>query len=212
MRPELSLSRRRLIGSSLSGSLNRAYQDMRVAPFEPGNAFNSAKLGEVFGKPHQKFLAEIGMGDFPAAKLNDGFDAVTILEEPDGVILLEAVIVIVRVRAELQFLNLNHVLFLFSVVLLLFLLVLVVTVIDGLGDRGYGGRGDQNEVEAHLLRFAQGCRGGHHFSGPVGKNGAHFTSANQLVHVFSTVRPARWKISAGKHANLCCDVRDADGL
>ena len=86
------------------------------------------------------------MRDLATAELNHRFHAVAFLQEADGVVLLELVVVVIRVGAELQLLDLDHVLLLLGVVLFLLQLVLVVAIVDGLGDRRDGCRGDQNKV------------------------------------------------------------------
>ena len=70
----------------------------------------------------------IGVGDFASAKLNDGFYAIAFLEEANGMVLFEVVVVIIGVGAELQFLHQDDVLFLAGVVLLLLYFVLPLAV------------------------------------------------------------------------------------
>ena len=190
----------RFVGGFYCG-LHRADEDVRVAAFQAGNAFHAAEGGQVFREAHEELFAQVRMGDFAAPELDDGLHAIALLEEADGMIFLEAVVVVVGVGAELEFFDLNDVLFLLSVVLLFFLLVLIVTKVDGLGDGGHGGGRNQHEIETHFLGLAQRSGRGHDFGGPVGEDRADFASANQLIDVFSAIRPARRKISTGEHAN-----------
>ena len=121
---------------------------MGVAAFEARGAFDGAVLGEIRGEADEQFAAEIGVGDFASAELHDGFHAVAFLEEADGVVLFEIVIVVIGVGAELELLHLDDVLFAFGFVLLLFVFVLPLAVVHRFGDGRLGGGGDQDEVEA----------------------------------------------------------------
>src|ERR1035438_485620 len=139
------------------------------------------------------------MRDFAAPELDDGLDPVAFLQKTNGVVLLEIGVVVVGVGTELELLDLHHVLLLSGVVLLLLLLVLVVAEIHGLRHRRHSRWRHQDQVQAQLLRFAQGRRGGHDFRGSVRKNGPHFTRPDGLVHVLSTILPAGRKVSAWIH-------------
>jgi len=119
------------------------------------------------------------------------------------VVLLEVVVVIVGIGAELQLLHLDHVLLLLGVMLFLLLLVLVVAEIHGLGDRRNSRGSDQNQIESQFLRLAQGGRCGHDLGGAVREDGADFTRTDRLVHVLSAILPARRKVSAWIHCWLC---------
>jgi len=124
-----------------------------IAPFEPWHAFDSTKGGKVLGKTHEQLFAKISVRNLPAAELDDGLDSVAFLQKSDGVVLFEAVVVVVGIRTEFEFLDLHDVLLLLGVVLLLLLLVLIVTVVDSFGDRRHGSRRNEDKIEPHLLSF-----------------------------------------------------------
>ena len=87
----------------------------------------------------QDALANVGMGDLTAPKEDRRLDLVALLEEAHRMVLLELVIVLVGVRPEFDFLDLDPVLLLLRFVLLLLLQVGVLSVVDDLGDGGLGG-------------------------------------------------------------------------
>src|SRR5579863_403753 len=142
------------------------------------------------------------MRDFASAKLHHCLHSIAFLQEPDGVIFLEVVIVIVGVGAELQLLHLYDMLFLLGFVRLLLHLVLVVAVIDRLRDRRYRGRGHYHQIETKLLRPSQSGGSRHDFCGSIGKYGPYFFGAYRFVNVFSSVGLAGREVAAWNHA-LC---------
>src|SRR5262245_56433843 len=125
--------------TALAASFYWADEYVCVAAFQSRLAFDSAVVGEVGREPHKELLAEVGVRNLPPAELDYCFDAIAFLQEADGVVLFEVVVVIVGVGTELQFLDLHDMLLLLGVVLLFFLLVLVVSVVDGFGDGRHGG-------------------------------------------------------------------------
>src|SRR5215831_16154876 len=139
------------------------------------------------------------MGDFPAPELNDGLDTIALLQEADRVLLFEIVVVIVRIGAELQFLNLDYVLLLAGVMRLLFLLVLIMAEIDGFGDRRNCRWRNQDKVEPKFLRAPQSGGGRHHLGGAVGEHRTDFAHADGLIHILSAILPARRKVSTWIH-------------
>ena len=180
--------------------LHGTEQDVRIAAFHARGAVHQAVAGEVFGEAEEKFAAEIGMGDLAAAELDDGFDAVAFLEETDGVVFLEVVVVVVGVRAEFEFLDLDHVLLLLGFVLFLFELVLIVPIIDRFGHGRHRGGRDNDEIETQFLRTAESGGGGHDFGGAIGEDCSHFPCTDRFVDVFSATGLSRREISAWNHA------------
>src|SRR5271157_1400505 len=197
--------------AGLGGGFQRADEDVRVAALQARQGLYAAVRSQIGGEPHEQLLAQVGVCDFAAPELHHGLDAIAFRQEPDSVIHLEVVVMVVGVGAELQFLDLDHVLLLLGVVLLLFLLVLIVPEIHDLGHRGDDGRRHQNQVEAQFLRSAEGggCR--HHFRGAVRKHGAYFTRANELVYVLSAILPARRKISSRIHVSDSFGISKVSG-
>jgi hypothetical protein len=147
------------------------------------------------------------MRDFPSAELYIGFHAVAFLQETDGISFFEIVIVIVRIRTEFDFFYLHDVLFLFGGLLFLLLLVLIMAEIYGSRDRRYLRGRDQHEIETHLLCLAQRGRGRHHLVCAIGKDGTNLARTNGFVHIFSTILPARRKISGRIHLQAMRYVR-----
>ena len=118
-------------------------------------------------------------------------------------ILFEVVIVIIGVGAELQLLHLDDVLFTFRLVLFLFVLVLPLPVVHRFCD-GWLSRGsNQDQIETHILGFANSLGSGQNFYGAIGKNGANFAGANRLIDVFTNSGTAGWKSSRNhRHIGL----------
>ncbi len=155
---------------------------------------------QILCEPQQEFLAEVDVRDFAAAELDNCFDAVSVFQEPDGMILLEIVVVIVGVGAKLQFLHLDHVLLLLGVVLLLLLFVLPLAIIHGLGNRWFSRGSDDDQIESQFLRLAHCGGSGHDLDRSVGKHCTDFSGSDRLVYVFSNSGPARREISRWIHA------------
>jgi len=130
-----------------------------------------------------------------AAELHDRLDPVAVLQEANRVVLLKVVIVVVGVGAELQFLHQHDVLLLLGVVLLLLLVVLIMAEVDGLGHGRHRRGRNQHQIETQFLGLAQGRRGWHDLARAVRKHRAHFAGADELIHIFSAVLPARGEIS-----------------
>src|SRR5438270_1118925 len=104
----------------------------------------------------------------------------------------EFVVVVVGVRAELQFLYLNDVLLLLSFVLLLFLLILPLTVVHGLGNGRLSSRGNENQIKAQFLGSANGSGRGHDLDRSIREDSSDFTNPDCLIDVFADFGPA-WR-------------------
>lgn len=180
----------------------RADEYVRVAAFQARLPFNCSDAGKVLGETQQQLSAQIDVSYFASAELHHSLHAVAFFEETDGVVFLEFVIVIVGIRPEFEFLDLNHVLLLFCVVLLLFLFVLPLPVIHGLCHGWFRGGSDQDQVEPHILRLAHGGGGGHDLNGAVREDSANFFDPNRFVYVFSNSRPTWRETSGWIHAGL----------
>jgi len=178
---------------------------VRIAAFESRLTLDSADRDQVSGKTQQQLLADIDVGDFSAAELDHCFNSIPFLEEADGVVSLEVVIVIVRIRAELDFLDLDDVLLPLGVVLLLFVFVLPLPIIHGLGHRRLGSGRDQDQVQSQVLRLPDGHIRGHDFDGAIGKYGANFARTDCLVYVFPDLWPAGWE-SSWNHPRAACNI------
>lgn len=139
------------------------------------------------------------MRNLASAELNDSLHAIAFPEEPDGMVLLEIVIVIVGVGTKLQFLHLNYVLLFSGIVLLFLIFVLPLAVIHGLGNRGLRSRSDEDEIEAEILGFTYGRRSRHDFHHAIRKDGANFSGTDCFVNVFADSGTTRREISGWQH-------------
>src|ERR1019366_7954381 len=68
---------------------NWADQHMSVAALHPRHAFHRAVSAKIGAEAHEELLAEVGVGNFTAAKLYDRLHAIAFLEKADGVVFLE---------------------------------------------------------------------------------------------------------------------------
>src|ERR1035441_519010 len=96
----------RLVG--LGHGFHRADQHVGVAALHARHAFHRAVSRKIGAKAHEQLLAEVGVGNFTPAELYHRLDAIAFLEKADGVVFLEIVVVVVRVGAEFQFLDLHR--------------------------------------------------------------------------------------------------------
>src|SRR5262249_55492469 len=99
------------------------------------------------------------------------------------------------VGAELQFLHLDDVLFALLLVLLLLVLVLPLAVIHGFSHGRLGGGSDKNEVQTHVLGFADRLWRRHDLDGSVWKHGTHFSRADCFVYILPNSGAARGESS-----------------
>ena len=95
-------------------------------------------------------MADLRVRHFAAAEENRRLDLVAVFNEALDVVLLELVIVLVHLRAELDFLDLDHLLVALRFAGPLLLLVLILAVVHDPADRRHGGRRDFDQVEAFL--------------------------------------------------------------
>ena len=122
-------------------------QNVCLPSFQPRHAFHAAVGRQVCGEARQQLAAQVRVRNLAPAKLHRCFHAVAILENPDGVVLLEIVIMIVGVGAELQLLHLHYVLILLGRMLPFLLLVEMASVIDHFGDRRQRSGRHDDEIE-----------------------------------------------------------------
>ncbi len=191
---------RLFLRSSLDHGFYRANQNVGIPPFHSRRAIHSTKRRQIFGKAEQQFPAQIGMGNLASTKLHNSFHAITLLQKPDRMILLEVVIVIVSVGSELQFLHLHDMLLFLGVVLLLLHLILVLAVVDRFSDRRHSGWRYQHQIQAQILRLPDGGLSRHDLRRAIWKHRAHFPRTDRLIHIFSAAGFAGWEITAWKHA------------
>jgi len=105
---------------------------------------------------HQHVHAEILVRQLAAAEAHGHLDLVALLDELDHRAHLDVVVVLVDAGAQLDLLDLDDLLLLARLVLLLLLLVLELAVVEDLADRGRGGGGNLDQVEAGFGGLFQG--------------------------------------------------------
>jgi len=96
------------------------------------------------------------MHDLPSSKKYGCFDFISLFQESDNVILLELVIVIIRVRPELHFLDRNVLLVLLGFVKFLVQLVEVLSIVHDPANRGSCSRRHLYQVQASLFGHLYG--------------------------------------------------------
>ena len=115
-----------------------------------------AVLGEVVGETRQKEFTLLLEDDRTSTEEDIGFNFVALLEELDGVLEFEVVVVVIGLRPETDFLNLH----LLGVRLRLFLLFLLrveeLLVVYDTADRRVGGSSNLDEVEVLVVCHAHG--------------------------------------------------------
>lgn len=175
--------------------LHRADNYVVAAAFQAWIALDGPDLRQIACKSLQKLLADVGMGDFAAAELHDSLNAVSLFQEPDGVIALEVVVMIIRVRPEFDFLHLDDMLLLLRLMLFLLLLVLPLAIVHGFGDGWLGGGRYEDEVKTKVLRPPD-CRWRwQYLDNSVRKDRADLSGTNRFVHVLANASTAWGKVS-----------------
>ena len=101
----------------------------QVWSFHPGFVFHRSDFREFFDQSFQKSAPDALMHDLAAPEKDRRFDLVSLLEKAHRVILLELIVMFVRIRPKLNFLNRDVLLMLLRFVLLLVQLVKVLAVI-----------------------------------------------------------------------------------
>jgi hypothetical protein len=101
-------------------------------------------------------VAEILARHFAAPELDGGLDLVSFPQEPDGVLELEVVVMLVDVGPELDLFDVDDLLLLLRLVGLLLLLVEELAEVHDAADRRLGRRGHLHQVESRCLSHPQG--------------------------------------------------------
>jgi hypothetical protein len=92
------------------------------------------------------------MSDLPPAKMDRRFHLIALVKQPRGVIFFEFVVVFIRARPKLYFLDCNEGLLRLGFLLLLFLFVLILTEVNDSANRRLSLRRDLDEIESALAR------------------------------------------------------------
>src|SRR5436190_7211116 len=118
-------------------------------------------VGQFADQPFQDAPPDLGMRHLAAAEEDRRLDLVAVLEEALDVLLLELIIVLVDLRAELDFLDLDDLLVLLRRPRALLFLILIAPEVHDAADRRHRRRGDLHEVEPLLPRDGQRLRRRH---------------------------------------------------
>ena len=134
---------------------------MHLVAFLPRHRLGQGHLGQLFDQAGQDPVSDFRVRHLAPAEEHRRLDLVAFLEEPLDVLLLELVIVLVHLRPELDFLDLDDLLVLLRLARALGLLVLILPVVHDPADRRHGGRGDLHEVQTLGTRDGQRLGGWH---------------------------------------------------
>src|SRR5215471_1198213 len=150
----------RLRGRLLAADLLR--QDrVHLVAFLARRGLGDREVGELADQPLQDAAADLGVRHLAPAEEDRRLHLVAVLEEALDVLLLELVVVLVHLRPELDFLDLDDLLMLLRRPRALLLLVLIAPEVHDAADRRHRRRGDLHEVEPLLPRDGQRLRRRH---------------------------------------------------
>src|SRR5688500_10890403 len=144
-------------------------------------------------------MANLRVRHLAAAEENRRLHLVAVFDEALDVMLLELVIVLVHLRAELDLLDLDHLLVALRFPGPLLLLVLILAVVHDSADGRHGGRRDFDQVEAFLSGKNESLGRRHDAELlPRVVNHADFTDADTLVD-------AEPVVTTGRARSIECD-------
>ncbi len=108
---------------------------MQGVAFLAGTKLHDPLLVDVFDQPLQNFPAQAGARHLAPAEENGRFDLVSLIQEPQHMIFLGLVVVLVHINAELDFLDRNRLLMFLGLAFFLLLLIQKLAVVH---DAAYG--------------------------------------------------------------------------
>src|SRR5688572_3531511 len=165
---------------------------VHLVAFLPRHRLRDRLVAEVRNQPLENAPADLRVRHLAFAEEDRRLHLVAVGEEALDVLLLEVVVVLVHLRAELDFLHLDHALMLLGLAGPLLLLVLVFAEIHDSAHRRHGSRRDLDQVEPLLTRDGHCLLWRHDpelLSGLV--NHANFTDADALVGADAVVTSGR---------------------
>ena len=125
------------------------------------------------------------MDNFPASKKDRRFHLISLFEEPDDVVLLELVVMLIGIRSKLHFLDRDVLLMLLGFVKFLVQLVKVLAVIHDPADRRLRCRRNFYQVQTPLLRdFDRSRRSQNSELLILIVNDANLASADSPIHPY----------------------------
>src|SRR5215813_442719 len=163
LRPVVLLGRRggQVLASQLPGALSHlgvGREDHEHLPaLHPGRLLDHRHLLEISDHLVEHGLAQLLVGDFPAAEHDRHSSLVALFEEAPDVANLESIVVLFGLGPQLHFLEVDNHLLLLRLGGLLLLLVLEAAVVHDLADRRLRHRVDLDQVKTELGGFLQGC-------------------------------------------------------
>src|SRR6185436_10957640 len=147
-------------------------------------------IGQLADQPLQDAPPNLRMRHLAPAEEDRRFHLVPVLEEALDVLLLELVVVLVHLRPELDFLDLDDLLVLLRRPRALLFLVLIAPEVHDAADRRDRRRGDLHEVEPLLPRDGQRLRRRHDPElRSVLVDDADFPDSDAFVHPRAIVAP-----------------------
>lgn len=124
--------------------------------FHPRPCFYFPNIDQIFFQPLENAGTQLTMRHLAATKPNRGFHLVAFLKPLPGVLHAIVVIVIVRTRPKLHFLDRDRYLFLLGLVCLLLGFVLKFSEVNNSANRRVGSGGYFNQVQAFFSGGANG--------------------------------------------------------
>jgi hypothetical protein len=127
--------------------------------FHARHELDDSRFADVLDEPVNDFVTELTVGHLAAAKAQACLDLVSLVQEPDSLIFLGLIVVLVDSDGEFDFLHRNHFLLLAGRSFALFLFVQIAAVILDPADWGDSGRRNLDEVEAAFAGDSQCFKG-----------------------------------------------------
>ena len=154
------------VTSTQIGGLLRQRSDQHdhLAAFHLGEVFHLADVLGVLGDPFQQFAAKVLVRHLAATEAQGDLDLVTFLKELEDRAHLDLVVMLVGIRAEFDFLDLDDLLLLARFGFALLGLVFVFAEIHDLADRGFSIGRDLDKIKTRFFG---------HYKGPLGRHDAH---------------------------------------
>lgn len=156
---------------------------MQGRAFHARHKFNESGIAHILNEPVDDVVAEFAMRHLAAAEAQASLDLVAIDQEPDCLILLGLVVVLVNGNGEFDFLDDDDLLLLAGRSFALFLLVKIASIILDAADRRNRIGRDLNQVQSPLacnLQCLEGRQDAELFA--VFIDDADFAGANPVVN------------------------------
>jgi hypothetical protein len=151
--------------------------------FHAGHEFDDAGVAHILNEPVDDGVAQLAVRHLPAFKAQRGLYLVAFAQEPDCLVLLGLVIVLIHSHGEFHFLDHDDFLLFPGRAIALVLLVEKLAVILNAADRRLRGRRDLNQIQATLAGYFESFKGRQNSElFTVFVDDADFTRANSVVN------------------------------